>query len=108
MWYTVQHVITLVVFFPACFPVLGSDHRLITFDVVKHSGLFSQAPTWRIGPVNWSEALRSDPDGLRAWHVLVEQAETVPLQCRQIVLDVLHLQLVRWLWARSEAFGGVR
>ena len=94
--------------YPTCYPVLGSDHHLITFTIDKDvDSPRPSAPSWQLRAIDWSAALRGDPDGLSAWTHMLEEAQNVTTEGRQLALDVLNWKLVSWLWDRAIACGGV-
>ena len=97
--------------FPGCWPALGSDHNMITFEIFKIgiSGTNAlQASEWKFGRVDWHRAIRGDLEGLLAWQQMLESCAGTSVPLRQMVVDSLQAALTQWLWSCAAAQGSVR
>lgn len=98
---------------PACFPALGSDHALLTFDLAVRCASDSAEPQEADGPrllaCDWEAGLAAasaEVEEIRAWLVAIQD---VPGQVgRQISLDVCCAKVYELLWEVADRQGAVR
>ena len=86
-----------------CCPALGSDHRLITFQIALSSTVTddSASPRWpRV--CNWLPIVQALRPRLLAWTAKLSElhrdANTFSSEARRAILDVLHGKFVHMFW----------
>ena len=92
----------------SCWPLLTTDHMLITFDVIKELHRSASPSPWRFGPVDWRAAIMSDAEGLSRWHQCVLDARELDSpEAHQTAADSLMVILLDWLWTLGCQHGPV-
>ena len=94
---------------PGCWPALSSDHALLTLKILRPHAPTTTSSDWRFCESDWPEALRSDPGGLASWHALIKTcAQVSDPSSHQLLIDLLMVELNRWIWSVAIARGCVR